>query len=145
MESTRIEKLLDAYFEGNTTLDEEKVLRSYFKEGNVADHLKVYQSLFIGLGNAQGEVLERELSLPVNSDGNSRNWWYGIAATVAVMFVVAGTMFSGSSLSQEEQDALLALNKTKEAMFILSESFNKGTEELAVLDQFTIAKNKVLK
>ena len=144
MESTRIVQLLNAYFEANTTLKEETVLREYFNGDEVADHLKVYQSLFVGLGNAQREVLERDLSLPAKTS-LSRNWWYGIAATVAVMFVVAGTMFSGSGLSQEEQEALTALNKSKESMLILSKSFNKGTEELAVLDQFTIAKNKVLK
>ena len=108
------------------------------------DHLKVYQSLFIGLGNAKDEVLMKELQLP-QKKSISANWWYGIAATVAVMFVVAGTLFSDPGLSQEEQEALTALNKSKEAMMMLSESFNKGTEELAVLDQFTIAKNKVLK
>ena len=144
MELTRIEKLLETYFEGNTTLEEEKMLRDYFKDDEVADHLKVYQSLFVGLGNAQGEILKRELSLPTKTS-LSRNWWYGIAATVAVMFVIAGTMFSGSGLSQEEQEALAALNKSKETMLILSESFNNGTKELAVLDQFTIAKNKILK
>ncbi len=144
MELTRIEQLLDTYFEGKTTLEEETILRNYFNGDEVADHLKVYQSLFVGLGKAQGEVLERELNLP-GMTSLSRNWWYGIAATVAVMFVVAGSLFSGSDLSQEEQEALTALNKSKEAMLILSESFNKGTEELAVLDQFTIAKGKILK
>ncbi len=144
MESTRIEQLLDAYFEAKTTLDEEKVLRDYFKSGDVEDHLRVYQSLFIGLGNAKNEVLEKELQLP-QQKGITTNWWYGIAATVAVMFVVAGTLFSDPGLSQEEQEALAALNKSKEAMMMLSESFNKGTEELAVLDQFTNAKNKILK
>ena len=144
MESTRIEQLLDAYFEAKTTLEEEKVLRDYFKGGDVEDHLRVYQSLFIGLGNAKDEVLEKELQLP-QQKGITTNWWYGIAAIVAVMFVVAGTLFSDPGLSQEEQEALAALNKSKEAMMMLSESFNKGTEELAVLDQFTNAKNKILK
>jgi len=144
MESTKIEQLLDAYFEANTTLEEENVLKDYFKSGDVEEHLRVYQSLFVGLGNAKDEVLQKELHLP-QKKGITTNWWYGIAATVAVMFVVAGTLFTDSGLSQDEQEALAALNKSKEAMMILSESFNKGTEELAVLDQFTIAKSKILK
>jgi N-acetylneuraminic acid mutarotase len=144
MESTKVEQLLEAYFDANTTLEEEKALKDYFKSGDVEDHLKVYQSLFIGLGNAKNEVLQKELQLPQKKTISS-NWWYGIAATVAVMFVVAGTMFSDSGLSQEEKEALAAFDKSKEAMIMLSESFNKGTEELAVLDHFTIAKNKVLK
>ena len=144
MESIKIEQLLEAYFEAETTLEEEKILREYFNSGDVEDHLKVYQSFFVGLGSARNEVLKKELQLP-EKKVIPMNWWYGIAATVAVMFVVAGTLFTDPGLSQEEQEALAALNKSKEAMMMLSESFNKGTEKLAVLDQFTLAKDKILK
>ena len=41
--------------------------------------------------------------------------------------------------------ALTAFNDTKETLLLLSNSFNKGTGELAVLGQFTEAKNLILK
>ena len=58
---------------------------------------------------------------------------------------MASLLVPSNQLSQEEQDALMAFNETKETLLLLSKSFNKGTEELAVLGQFTESKNLILK
>ena len=36
-------------------------------------------------------------------------------------------------MTAEEQHALAALNKSKETLLIMSKSFNKGTDQIAVL------------
>ena len=59
MELANIESLLDFYFEGETSLDQEKILRNYFSSANVAPHLMAYQGLFVGLKNAQKEISKR--------------------------------------------------------------------------------------
>ena len=84
MELANIESLLDSYFEGETSLDQENILRDYFSSANVAPHLMAYQDLFIGLKNAQKEVSKREVSLPQTSKG-SRIWRLSIAAAVVVL------------------------------------------------------------
>ncbi len=144
MELAKIEILLDAYFEGETSLEQESALRDYFAGKDVAPHLAAYQSLFVGLKAAQEEVLEREISLPI-APTSSRRWWYSIAASVIVVIGVASLLMPSNQLTQEEQEALTAFNDTKETLLLLSKSFNKGTGELAVLDQFTETKNKILK
>jgi len=147
MELAKIESLLDAYFEGKTSLVEENILRDYFSRTNVAPHLEGYKSLFIGLKNAQQEVLEREIILPKVTTTSNRRWWLSIAASVVIVLGVVGLQFSGNTnqLNLEEQYALTEFNKTKETLLLLSKSFNKGTGELAVLSEFTEAKNKILK
>ena len=146
MELAKIEVLLEAYFEGETSLDQESTLREYFATKNVAPHLAAYQQLFVGLKAAQEEVLEREISLPSVSTSNSSNkWWYGIAASFIVVIGVTSLLMSGNQFSQEEQEALMAFNETKETLLLLSESFNSGTNELAILGQFTETKNLILK
>ena len=40
-----IETLLNKYFEGETTCEEERRLRRFFAEGLVPEHLEVYLSL----------------------------------------------------------------------------------------------------
>lgn len=146
MELAKIETLLDAYFEGETSLEQESVLRDYFATNNVAPHLTAYQQLFVGLKAAQEEVLESEINLPVVSTSKeTKRWWYGIAASFLVVVGVASLLMPSNKLSQEEQDALMAFNETKETLLLLSKSFNKGTEELAVLGQFTESKNLILK
>ncbi len=46
MESVNVKKLLDAYFEGTTSLEEEKSLQNYFNNETVADDLVQYQPIF---------------------------------------------------------------------------------------------------
>ena len=41
-----IETLLNKYFEGETTCEEERRLRRFFAEGLVPEHLEVYRPMF---------------------------------------------------------------------------------------------------
>jgi len=144
MELARIEKTLEAYFEGETTLEQEASLRDYFTSADVAPHLAAYQSLFMGLKASKEEVSEREIVLPeVNKSSN--RWRYSIAASIVVVFGIASLLMPGNQLTTEEQEALTAFNNTKETLLMLSKNFNKGTDELAVIGQFTNAKNYILK
>lgn len=145
MELAKIESLLEAYFEGNTSLSEEAQLRAYFKQGPVAAHLQQYEPLFKGLEKARGEVSQREIVLPQKPSFKVKNIWYGIAASAVVALFVANYMFSEPSLSQDQKEALTALRESKKAMFLLSENFNKGAEQLALVNQFTETKNRILK
>jgi hypothetical protein len=145
MELARIEKLLAAYFEGNTSLEEEKSLRKYFTSDTVAPQLKEYQPIFEGFHSAQHEVSQRELIIPDNSVFKIKALWYGIAASAIVAIVIGSFVFSGPSMSHEEREALMAFNKSKEAMLLLSKNFNNGAGQLATLNQFTESKNRILK
>ncbi len=145
MELARIEKLLEAYFEGNTSLAEEITLRAYFKGNRVDASVQMYQALFAGLEIAGNEVSQRDIKMPVKSSNFQNNWWYGIAASVIVVLTVGGMLFSNTSISQKEKEALMALNESKEALLFLSENLNKGTEQLALVNQFTETKNRILK
>jgi len=145
MELAKIEALLEAYFEGNTSLAEEALLRDYFRNNEVAVSLKQYQPLFAGLEMARKEVSIRDVEIPEKPRNFQNSWWYGIAASVAVILVVGGFMFSNPSITQEEKEALAALNESKEALLFLSENLNKGTEQLAFVSQFTETKNRILK
>ncbi len=144
MELAKIESLLDLYFEGETSLDQENILRDYFSSDNVAPHLMAYQGLFVGLKNAQKEVSKREVSLPPASI-NSRKWWLGIAASLVFLIGIVGLQFSETKMTNQERLALAEFYKTKETLLLVSKSFNKGTQEIAVLNQFTETKNRIFK
>jgi len=144
MELAKIERILEAYFEGETTLEQEASLREYFTGTDVAPHLAAYQTLFVGLKAAKEEVSERKINLPATSS-SPKLWWLSIAASIIIVIGVSSLLMPGNQISQEEQEALTAFNKSKETLLLLSKNFNKGTEELAVLGQFTEAKNYILK
>lgn len=46
MNTERIEHLLDKYFDGETSLEEEKELQEFFRQGDIPDHLKSYADQF---------------------------------------------------------------------------------------------------
>jgi hypothetical protein len=144
MELAKIEQLLEAYFEGNTTLQEEATLRTYFSGNKVAPHLEQYQPLFQGFAAAQEELSTRKLVLPEENKSTSR-WWIGIAASLLVAVGVFGFFNQEPTLTAEEKEALIAFEKTKEAFKMISKNFNDGAEELAYIQNFKETKNKILK
>lgn len=144
MELAKIEQLIAAYFEGDTSLQEEKQLRAYFCQAQIAPQFKQYQPLFAGFAAANEECSKREFTVPQDTKTNSR-WWLSIAAMLVVAIGVAGFFLQDQGLSQDEQEALAAFHKTKEAMQMLSKNFNEGAEELTYVSTFTSTKNKILK
>ncbi len=143
MESVKIEKLLDAYFEGNTSLAEEKVLREYFSSNHVAEHLQQYKPIFLGLKTAKQERSAKEIILPENKSKSKRTFWYSVAAMLVVAFGIGSFYFSQPKYSPEEKEALAAFEKSKNAMMLLSENLNKGTEQLGFVGQFGATKDKI--
>lgn len=144
MEYNNIQNLLDAYFEGKTTLQEEAHLRAYFKNDTIDDAFASYRSLFNALDTAAAEVSTAQITLPKTPKSTSR-WWLGIAASMLVVAGVAGFMYSNSGMTAEEAEALAALKQSKKAMLLLSEQLNKGTNTLILVDQFHESKSKFLK
>lgn len=143
MESVKIKQLLEAYFEGTTTLVEEKLLQDYFNNERVTDDLVQYQPIFAGLKAAKAERSTRTFALPESKPQSNKAWWYSIAAMLVVAFGVGGFYLSQPNYSQEEKEALEAFEKSKQAMVLLSENLNKGTEQLTVVGQFGKTKDKI--
>ena len=144
MELAKIEQLLNAYFEGETKLEDEKILRDYFLNENVPTHLLQYKPIFVGLEAARKERLQKEIDLPKPETTAFTNWKYIAVAILVLSFLVGGVYFSHSNkLTPEEKEALAAFEESKKAMLLLSQNLNKGTERLSLVNQFSNAKDKV--
>ena len=144
MELANIEQLVDAYFEGTTTLQEERSLRTYFSGANVAPHLVQYQPIFMAAIVAKEETHTQELVF-LKQPKTKNRWWIGVAASAVLAIGVAGFFLQEPSLTAEEQEALVAFEKTKEAFQLLSSNFNDGAQELTHISKFAETKNKILK
>lgn len=55
----KIDELIDRYFEGQTSCEEERELRSFFTKENVPEHLQVYRPLFVCL-EEEAEAFRKE-------------------------------------------------------------------------------------
>lgn len=143
MESVKIEKLLEAYFDGATTLAEEKLLRDYFNSSNVAGHLEQYIPIFKGFQIAREERSSRDFEMPESKPKTIKTWWYSVAAMLVVAFGIGSFYFSQPHYTQEEKEALAAFEESKNAMMLLSENLNKGAGQLTLVEQFEITKDKI--
>ena len=69
----KIEELIDRYFEGQTSCEEERELRSFFTQENVPESLQVYRPLFVCLDQeAKAFRQERNSSRNFISDRHCR-------------------------------------------------------------------------
>lgn len=145
MELSKIEKLLEAYFEGQTNLEEEGVLMDYFCNRQVADHLLQYKLMFIGLAATRQEHSKRTFEIPESAVKKNPVWRYAIAGVLVVAIGIGSLILSKPGLTAEEQEALTAFEDSKEALLFLSENLNKGAHRLSYVDLFEDSKSRVFK
>ncbi len=143
MELTKIEELLEKYFEGVTTVEEEQVLQTYFSQDVVVSHLQEYQPMFQYFAHAGAESPSKEISLKPHKR-NYQPWkWFAVAASVAVLV----TIYIGNNTSKNNisgiNDPEVAYKETKKALTLIAQNLNKGAEKIAYLEEFEKSKNKI--
>lgn len=80
-----MEELLNKYFEGETSCEEERELRRFFTQGPVPEHLQAYRPIFA--------FFEEESKRPKGSLPLRRRLLYalsGVAAGVLIALAIAG-------------------------------------------------------
>ena len=137
-----IEKLLEKYENAETTVQEEQQLKNYFSQETVAPHLEVYKPMFTYFLHTQNDGATRELPLKPEKT-NSLYQWIAIAATVVIMLGVYVANFTGKkSLEDLTTEERIAYNQAMEAFGMLSSNFNKGTESIAMISHVSESLNK---
>ena len=160
-----IEKLLEKYDNGETTLKEEQRLKDYFSQENVAPHLESYKIMFQYFNNTKQELYTKDV--PLKPRKSYIYQWISVAAVAVLMFgIMIPTVWGGSGpekevvpLTAEEQEVY---DQTKQALSMLSSnfndaassvntlslvstSFNKGAEKASHVSEFSKTTNKLIK
>lgn len=89
----KIEELIERYFEGQTSCEEERELRRFFTSENVPEHLQVYRSLFTCL-EQEAKAFREESTLTVKAPSRHRRFIYmmsGMVAGILLLIGIAGT------------------------------------------------------
>lgn len=78
-----IDKILEKYFEGETSLEEEKQLRSYFRRADVAERHEMYKPIFYFFSEERKEVTteKRRRRTPLYT-------WIGVAVSIALLIAI---------------------------------------------------------
>ena len=129
-----IEKLLEKYDNGETSLKEEQQLKNYFAQDEVAPHLEHYKPLFTYFSLAQKEAFTKDV--PLKTRRKSLYQWISVAAVTILMLgimipQVVNNPKTLADFTPEEQELY---SKTKSALALLSSNLNEGASSMNVLE-----------
>ncbi len=137
--NTAIDQIINKYWEGTSTREEEILLRTYLKSSQVAEEHKPLKDLF-SLYAREAEVTypgELDLSFAESPSRVVRLWprIVTIAASFAILFAVLFGLNTNKNISDtqykgkytELQDADEAYAITMEALAFLGNNYEKGT------------------
>lgn len=144
MELSKIEQLLEAYFEGETSLEQEKQLRAYFSSMEVAPHLQIYVPMFTAFAEAKEEKFDRVIQLP---EERISLRWIPVAASILLcvgLFLTFNDKLGGHDYGTYEDPEVAAL-KTKQAFMMMGNFMSQGTSELDAIGEFEKTTEKYLK
>jgi len=160
MVSNSIEKLLEKYDNGETTLKEEQQLKAYFAQDDIAPHLESYRVMFQYFKETKQERYTKDVPLKTKTYHLYR--WISVAAVAVLMLTVFTQFDRKKTLEDLNSDELLAYNQTIEALNLVSSKFSqgatslnalnmagtefeKGVEQVNYINEFSNATNKIFK
>ena len=145
MELAKIEKLIEAYFDGNTTLEEERILQNYFAQDIVPVHLQEYKLMFDYFAQSKAEVSNQ----PIQVKPTKKTWnksWLSIAAAVILLFTVYKIIPTTDGFTAAERaEAQKAYVESQKAFQLISKSLKRGNNKIAYLQDYETTKNKIFK
>lgn len=149
MDYKNINHLLEKYWEGETSLQEEESIKQYFNNGKVAPELEQYKSLFQYFKEEQDvmisddfekrllEQIENEQKV-VPAKVRKLSWMTSVRATAAVGIILMAAVFVFQNMEGEEKDVWAqyevedeqeAIEATKAALALLSGKMKKGSKK----------------
>jgi len=140
-----INKLLEKYWEGDSTLSQEAELRAYFQSGNVEESHEAYAPLFQHFTdmrdmstNLDVETVLKDIAKPkmsIFSIWRNRTYRMGIAAAMTAVLSVTALLNVQTTSTQnivldEAAETEEALRVTKEALAFLSTKIDNSSREI---------------
>jgi len=143
----KIDSLLEAYWQAETTLADEAALREYFQSGQVAEQHKAYTGLFAHFTDQRMlttdldvEQVLASISAPTKrsllSIFSVRKYTMGIAAALTLMLSVVTVMNTQMETSSnrlvldEAAETEEAMRVTKQALALLSNKINTSSQKV---------------
>lgn len=144
MNTNDIKNLLERFYGGNTSLEEEKILADFLLRQDVPDEFLSDKKLFCALNTHPVEIQDESTKAIESlidsfkevqpSDKKTIYWVIGIAASLALIFGVRqfqksqqpeSTLFTDTYKNPDD-----AYRATVNALQLFSENFSKGTESV---------------
>ncbi len=137
MELANIEKILEKYLDGETSLQEETTLKTYFLSKNVAPEHEEYIPLFLYFKSSKEDIFTKTIQL----NSKKTNWkWLSVAASILVLVsIYFGNQIHNKSVAEKQYA------QVSKALKLLSTNLKKGKAAIANLYVYENTVNKILK
>ncbi|MFZ4521422.1 MAG: hypothetical protein ACOYNC_06940 [Bacteroidales bacterium] len=159
MNTSEIEILIEKFYEGNTTIQEEKILGEFFGAQDVPAHLQQHQSLFAGLRHESlleisnplfekgitGKLVDNQFDTASARRVSMKSRLVFLTGIAASILLVAGLFFAlqqdviKQSFKQTgKAGSLLAYADASQALMLVSCNLNTGlkqVERLQMMDK----------
>ncbi len=136
MTEDQVKRLLDKYWDGESSLEEENALRQYFTHGDVAEPFKVYEPLFAFFSDARSVKMNGTIPAIIHTSKTRKMYSAWIRAVAAIAVITIGAFYflqtngtqtvSPHAYEDTYEDPELAYQEFKKAMMFVSEKMNKG-------------------
>ena len=156
MDRKNIEKLLEKFYNGDTTIGEERMLENYFSQDKIPAALEAEKDIFRYYSQTREEQpinhdLEQKIIRAIESEGGDltgkrRRLIFTVTSIAASFLILLGSWFillspagPGLALSRYQDtfdNPEIAYVETQKALLFVSAMLNSGTEDLNYLSTF---------
>lgn len=150
MKNIMIDNLLEKYWMGETSLEEEKQLRTFFQSSELSENYEALRPLFVGTEVTEMPEISAateakwlktfdQLEGPAKQEGKvismqpKRNWFR--VAAVAIILLATGYFIYNNANEYEDQqyaETMEAYEETKRALAMVGIHFEKGKDKTAI-------------
>lgn len=140
-----IEKILEKYFNGETSLQEEEQLRAFFGKEDIPPHLISLKNMFVFFDKEVGEEIpddtfEKKIMDQIEEEKiisikrKRRSIIYLVSGIAASILIIVTLFIHFNTFTRKINDTFndpqMAYNEAKRIMMFVSEKLNKGTQPL---------------
>lgn len=144
MKTKEVKDLLQLYFEGETSLNDEKRLEAYFQSDDVADELKKYAEFFGGISELtavtgestiEEDVMDFILENEHQEKTKYRSMWRIVTGIAASIIIILGGLLMYEQQQKPFKDTFndpaKAYAYAEHTLEFVSSKYNKGLAELS--------------
>jgi len=146
MDIKEIQVLLEKYFEGETTLEEDQALLDYFSGDDIDSKFRPYQQQFLLLRSGREplvfdpefekrlvDLISAEKEIPLHKQRSPWIARLALAAAIAVLVGISGVIVFNKEWSREKDtysDPQLAYAEAQKTLLYVSQKMNQGIKPL---------------
>ena len=152
MDREQVKALLDKFYEGTATPEEERHLRQFLLGDRVPEEFAADREFFLAVEEAGGEeppaaftrklesLIDEHYAVAAGRTVSLRRWlWRTLPVAASLLLVLATWWYLASQKPKDTySDPRLAYQETKRVLLFVSRKFNQGAGKLSYLQEVSV-------